>query len=127
MRAAAGLWTTTASETVQRFASTSGIERTGCRQPNAHDRSTSDLGEAARPLPVVVNELVDILLARQAAEKEVLQHGIVQDDHARTFQRTAIDGRVQLIVAEVIQIDVSIAVHAHIDAALEEPSVVPAL
>ena len=43
-----------------------------------------------------------------------MQHSIVQDDHARTFQSTAINGRVQLIVAEMVQIDVGIPVHSNV-------------
>jgi hypothetical protein len=64
-------------------------------------------GHRAIPFPVVVNELVDVCCAIQRAEKEVMQHRIVQHHHPGLRQRPPVNLAVQLIVAQVIQRDVA--------------------
>ena len=63
----------------------------------------------AIPLAIVIDEFVHVFGFRQRAQKQMLQHGVVQDHHARTFDRLLINLAVQLIVADVIEMDVGMS------------------
>ena len=66
-------------------------------------------GQRAMPFAVVVDELVDVCGAVERAQKEMLQHGIVQHDYAGVRQRPAVDLPMQLIVTQMIERDVGAA------------------
>ena len=60
------------------------------------------LGQSTIPLAVVINELLDILLAREIAQGKMMKYRIVQYDDARPRKRLRINRRMQLVVAEMI-------------------------
>ena len=87
-------------------------DRAGClRNPPQHGipevfrvraRCGTSMPEIRRlvpsPFAVVVNEFVDILLFGQGSEKEVLQHGVMQNHHPGPGERPRVDVSMKLIV-----------------------------
>ena len=55
------------------------------------------------PGAIVVHKFLGVFALLQAAEKEMVQHGIVKYDDARFFQSAPIDLPVQWVVSQVIQ------------------------
>ena len=72
------------------------------------------LGKRARPLTVVENKFVDVLLRGESSEEEMLQHRIMQNDHSRMRERPIVGRTVELVVADVIEHDVRGLAHLHI-------------
>ena len=64
--------------------------------------------QAAIPLPVVVNELVNVGAFVELAEEEVMQHSVVQDGDSGAFDRAPTDGGMQAVVAEGVEVDIGV-------------------
>ena len=72
------------------------------------------VGQPALPFAIVVGELVDVRLARKLAQQEMVQHGVVQHHDSRLRQCPLVDGRVQPVVAQVVERDIAArGVHFH--------------
>ena len=74
--------------------------------PHARPFRHNSSPEIAPPFAVVVDPLGDVLLVRERAEQEVVQHGVVQHDDSGRVERPRVDTLVQPVVAQMIEMDI---------------------
>jgi hypothetical protein len=72
------------------------------------------LAKAPIPLTIVVDELAHVLGFGQLPKQKVVEYGVVQDDHSGFGERSAVNLRVERVVADVVQRDIA-AVGGDID------------
>ena len=71
-------------------------------------------GEAAHPFAVVVDELFHVMSFVKPAQKEVLEHGVMQHHNSRPRERVLVDGPMQAVIAEMVECDVGVRrIEAH--------------
>jgi hypothetical protein len=63
-------------------------------------------GGVPHPLSVVIRELIDVLTLRAAAEHQMVKDSVMQNNHAWFPQRPCIHSGVELVVADVIQLNI---------------------
>ena len=61
------------------------------------------------PVAVVEGELFDVLGLVERAEEEMLEHGVVEDRYAWLGQCALVDSAMELVVAQVVEMDIGLA------------------